>query len=239
MSKEGGSGRDNVVVWGSHYERPKSIIEAISELEQYSAVLPQDEEDSIPEQFFTFKQKLEFFGVGFRDSFISGIVSAIFTPISFGVVRKLIPIFGNYEPSLFDKFFAFMLTLSFSVGYAILIAVLLARHYYRNRIIRSAINNFLSGLYTGKFFAVSIAFIGFHFLYFFTNENIVSKLVYKFFERADVRYEVYKWVMDFKEVFIEAAWFLVFAGVLFVIIPSVALLYYRFRRRELISEEEI
>ena len=224
--EKGGSG--TTIVYGSQDEKPKSIIDAIAELEQYSAVLGDEE---IPEQFFTFKQKLEFFSVGFRDALVSGIVSALFTPLTFGVIEKLIPIFGNTSPTFFDKVFAFCLTLGFSLGYAVLIAVVLAKHYYSNKIVKSAAQNFLTGLYMGKILAVFVVFIAFHFLYFFITPERVAYVLNKFLENSAVKVKAYVWILQFKEVFIASAYFVAFTGVLFIIIPTFAILYYRFKVR--------
>ena len=214
----------NVVVFGSQYEKPKSIIDAISELEQYSAVLGDEE---VPESFFTFKQKWEFFEVGFRDAFISGLVTALFTPIAMGVIQKLIPVFGDYPPTLFDRVFAFMLALGFSIGYALLIASL-GKHYYSNRITRIAMKNFLTGLFSGTIFKTVIVFLGFHFIYFFifTPQN-TGRALHKLKISGELYYRVYAWLIEFREVFIPSAYFILFTSVLFIAIPVASILYHK------------
>jgi len=216
-----------VIVFGGQYERPKSIIDAISELEQYSAVLGTEE---VPESFFTFKQKWEFFEVGFRDAFVSGLISALFTPIAMGVIHKLIPIFGEYPPSLFDRIFAFALALGFPIGYALLIASL-GRYYHSNKITKVAINTFLTGLFTGTAFKAVIAFLGFHFIYFFvfTPQNL-ARCLYALSGRtkltADLYQQIYSWLLEFREVFIPSAYFVVFVSLLFIAIPCFSIFYY-------------
>lgn len=108
MAEKGGQGQ-GTIVFGGQYERPKSFIEAFSELEQLSAVLGENE---VPEQFFTLKQKFDFLGVGILDSIKSTVIAGILTPISVGVIKELIPIFGDVEPTAFDKVFSFLLTVS-------------------------------------------------------------------------------------------------------------------------------
>jgi len=223
----------SVIVFGSQYEKPKSIIDAISELEQYSAVLNDEE---VPENFFTFKQKWEFFEVGFRDSFVSGILSALFTPIAMGVIEKLIPAFGDSSPTLFDRVFVFLLALGFSIGYALLIAGL-GKYYYSNKITRTAMKNFLAGLFSGTLFKTIIAFIGFHFIYFFifTPEK-VSKVLHSLRLPENLYYRVYGWLMEFRGVFIPSAYFILFTAFLFISIPVASILYHRRKHK---AEKEI
>ena len=73
-------------------------------------------------RFLTTKQRLEFMEVGFRSAFASGLVTALLTPVAIGVIEQYIPMFGDANPSIFDKFSAFLLALGFSLGYAIFMA---------------------------------------------------------------------------------------------------------------------
>lgn len=234
MASERGGSTGGVVVYGSHYEKPKNIIDAISELEQYSAVIKEEE---VPESFFTFKQKWEFFEVGFRDSFISGLTTAMFTPIAMGVVQKLIPIFGDNPPTTFDRVFAFMLALGFSIGYSLLIAVILGKHYYSNKITRTAMNNFLTGLFTGAIFKGIIAFLGFHFLYFFIfTPHHLKKWTYELFGRLNVNevtcYKIYAWLVEFREVLIPSAYFVALTTIIFIVIPLVSIFYHKKKQKQ-------
>ena len=72
--------------------------------------------------FFTLKQQIEYFEVGFRGSFISGLITAVITPLAIGVVERRIPVFGSTTPSDFDRIFVFLLAFGFWLGYACFIA---------------------------------------------------------------------------------------------------------------------
>lgn len=230
MSGEKGGGQ--TVVFGSQYEKPKSFVEAFSELEQLSAVLGENE---VPEQFFTLKQKFDFFGVGLLDSIKSTLVAGIFTPISFGVIKELIPIFGDVKPTTFDKIFAFLLTIGFSIGYALLVASL-SKYYFSNKIVKSAMKNFLWGLTTGKIVFVGAFFLLYHFLYFWLKPEVIAKALIKFRLSYEVSVRILEWVVKFREVFLISAWFLVFTAVLFVIIPFAGLMW-NYRKVKMLEKE--
>ena len=100
--------------------KPKGLLDAISEIQQYYVV--ERSGSTIPVDFFTLGGKLAFFEVGFKGGFLCGLISAFLTPIAIGVIEKYIPIFGSYDATLYDKFFAFLIAVSFTVGYAFFFA---------------------------------------------------------------------------------------------------------------------
>ncbi|MFN4131721.1 MAG: hypothetical protein ACK4GE_01435 [Caldimicrobium sp.] len=234
MAEKGGQGQ-GTIVFGGQYERPKSFIEAFSELEQLSAVLGENE---VPEQFFTLKQKFDFLGVGILDSIKSTVIAGILTPISVGVIKELIPIFGDVEPTAFDKVFSFLLTIGFSIGYALLVASL-SRYYFSNKIVKNAMRNFLSGLMFGKIFLTVVFFILYHFFYFWLRPENVIDVVKKFRLSYEVSVQILLWINKFREVFLISAWFLVFTALLFVVIPWVGILWNYRKVKALERESEI
>jgi vacuolar-type H+-ATPase subunit I/STV1 len=234
MAEKGGQGQ-GTIVFGGQYEKPKSFIEAFSELEQLSAVLGENE---VPEQFFTLKQKFDFLGVGILDSIKSTVIAGILTPISVGVIKELIPIFGDVEPTAFDKVFSFLLTIGFSIGYALLVASL-SRYYFSNKIVKNAMRNFLSGLMFGKIFLTVVFFILYHFFYFWLRPENVIDVVKKFRLSYEVSVQILLWINKFREVFLISAWFLVFTALLFVVIPWVGILWNYRKVKALERESEI
>jgi len=234
MAEKGGQGQ-GTIVFGGQYERPKSFIEAFSELEQLSAVLGENE---VPEQFFTLKQKFDFLGVGILDSIKSTVIAGILTPISVGVIKELIPIFGDVEPTAFDKVFSFLLTIGFSIGYALLVASL-SRYYFSNKIVKNAMRSFLSGLMFGKIFLTVVFFILYHFFYFWLRPENVIDVVKKFRLSYEVSVQILLWINKFREVFLISAWFLVFTALLFVVIPWVGILWNYRKVKALERESEI
>lgn len=128
-----------VVIATAPVVKPKGLIDAISEIEQF--YVAESEGSEIPERFFTIKNRIEFFEVGFKGSFISGLVTVLLTPVAIGVIENMIPVFGSGEPSAYDKLFVFAIALSFTIGYSLFIGVL--GRYYRGKVTRSMIRNFL------------------------------------------------------------------------------------------------
>jgi len=214
---------------GSQYERPKSVIEALSELQQYGALL-RDEE--VPEDFWTLKQSIDFITVGVKESLKAGLFSVLLMPFSLGVIRKMIPIFGAVEPSLFDKVFAMMLSMGYSLGYAFLV-LLVSKYYFGGRIVRKAFRDFLSGLYIGKIGVVVVGFIFYHFVYFMVTKERVMWVLYKLGASSELVVRGIMWWEEFRSVFLVSRWLLVVTGVLFILIPWVGIMWHKFKRRKI------
>jgi len=228
----GGGGRGGegpTVLLGSQYERPKSVIEALSELQQYGALL-RDEE--VPEDFWTLKQSIDFITVGVKESLKAGLFSVLLMPFSLGVIRKMIPIFGAVEPSLFDKVFAMMLSMGYSLGYAFLV-LLVSKYYFGGRIVRKAFRDFLSGLYIGKIGVVVVGFIFYHFVYFMVTKERVMWVLYKLGASSELVVRGIMWWEEFRSVFLVSSWLLVVTGVLFILIPWVGIMWHKFKRRKI------
>ncbi len=220
-----------------HPDKPKGLVDALSEIQQYYVV--ERSGSPIPEDFFTIGGKLAFFEVGFRAAFVSGMVSALLTPFAFGVVERYIPIFGTYEPSLFDRAFALILALSFSVGYAIFISMV--GGYYIGNLPRLAIRNLLAGFFTGAVLKMVIVFILFHTVYFyFLDGKFLSRNLLKLhpFIKYQSLEKIYNFLMEFKPVFLTSSYFVIVTTVLMIGIPLVTILVVSRRTRRLIKQEQ-
>ena len=146
MSKEQGNTAPEIMPLPQSNEiHPRGLLEAISYIDQNFA----NELGGcmIKSRFLTTKQRLEFMEVGFRSSFASGIVSALLTPIAIGVIEQYIPMFGDTSPTLFDTYSAFLLALSFSLGYAIFMAK--ASTCFIGEYTRAMVLNLLGGMIFG------------------------------------------------------------------------------------------
>lgn len=212
--------------------RPRGLIEAVSTIEYYHA---QEKRGAILSAgFFTLKQKIEYFEVGFRGSFISGLITAMITPLAIGVVERMIPVFGSTSPTTFDKCFIFLLAFGFTLGYACFIAR--ASSLYIGSYTRSMIRNFVGGVITGAVCKMLIAFIFFHFLYMVVlTENHVIRIllrVRKYME-METFIAVYQWIMEFRPVLLTASYLIVATTTVFVILPLVAMILVSMRNRRL------
>ena len=59
--------------------------------------------EGINPMFFSLKDRLDTMIVGLKSSFLSGLIVALLTPLAIGVVERIIPIFGDTQPTLFDQ----------------------------------------------------------------------------------------------------------------------------------------
>ncbi len=214
---------------------PRGLLEAISYIDQNFA----NELGGcmINARFLTTKQRLEFMEVGFRSAFASGIVTALLTPVAIGVIERYIPMFGNTDPSLFDKISAFLLALGFSLGYAIFMAK--TATCYIGKYTRAMIANLIGGMAFGAILKAIVAFIAFHFIYFkiLSDDHVswaVSKLYHARLSEKTVA-GIFNWVQGFKTVFLTSAYFILVTTAIFILIPLIAMLYAHFRNKKLIA----
>jgi len=237
MPASGGTSKGDVFLGTTPYPgSPKGLLDAISEIQQYYIV--ERSGSIISDDFLTFKGKLGFFEVGFKGALVSGFISVLLTPFAIGVVQKYIPIFGSYQPTLFDKTFAIILATSFSVGYALFFSVL--GKYYIGGISKTAVKNLMGGLITGAILKMILAFIMFHFIYFVVLEPVrLAKLLLKL--RSFIKYEtlnsIYLWLLDFKPVFLTSAYFIVFTTFLLIIIPTGSIFIRSRKTKKLMGKE--
>jgi hypothetical protein len=236
MSKESSNSAPDIMpVPQSNEIHPRGLLEAISYIDQNFA----NELGGcmIKARFLTTKQRLEFMEVGFRSSFASGLVTALLTPIAIGVIEQYIPMFGDSSPTFFDKFSAFLLALSFSLGYAIFMAK--ASTCFIGEYTRAMVLNLLGGMIFGAIVKAVLAFIAFHFLYFkiFTDRNVLWAVIKLSCAKisSGTAASIYFWVQGFKGIFLTSAYFVLVSTAVFIVIPIVAMLVAWRRNRKLIA----
>lgn len=230
--------RDDIFLGGqAPPPKPKGLLDAISEIQQYYVV--ERSGSAIPEDFFTITGRLAFYEVGFKGGLISGLVSTLLSPFAIGVMEKYIPIFGDTNPTLFDAIFAFFLSISFTLGYAIFYGSL--GKYYVGAVSKAAIKNLLSGLASGAILKMFIAFVGFHFLYFKVLEPSRLEKLLQYFQNVleyNVLNAIYVWLVEFRPVFLTASYLVVFTTMLMVGIPLIAIAISHNRLRQEMEAEE-
>jgi len=230
-----GSGNDVMPVNLGAEIHPKGLFEAISFIEQNfanelgGAVIRQD--------FLTTKQRLEFFEVGFRSAFLSGLVTALLAPLAIGVIERHIPVFGSCSPNLFDTLFALLLAVGFSLGYALFLAISCTK--FIGHFTRAMILNLLGGVVSGALLKALVAVIFYHFLYLFAlsdaHLNWVALKLYDTALSPQAVQRIFAWVAEFRATFLTAAWFVVVTTLLFLAIPFAALAFALRRNRRLIE----
>lgn len=224
MSKEG-SGKGGGVYLGQQGQKPKNIFEALNEIEFFAAT--ESEGEPISDKFFTIKQRLDFMEVGFKSAFLSGMFTAILSPFMIGVFEKIIPVFGTYNPSIIDQIYVFLLTVGFAVGYGIFISRM--AKCYRYGVSKEMAKNVMIGLWTGGIFKMVFIFLLFHFIYFqVLSPEWCKKAFFYFYEKKWFTEEwvisAYKFIIEFRKVFLTAAWFVVGTTLVFLLIPTLRIL---------------
>lgn len=226
MSKGGGgsSGGDKGggVYFTQQGQKPKNIFEALNELEFFAASESESDEP-IPEKFFTIKQRLEFMEVGFKSAFLSGMFTAFLSPFMIGVFEKIIPVFGTYNPSIVDQIYVFLLTVGFALGYGIFISRM--AKCYRYGVSKEMAKNIMIGLWTGGLLKMFFVFLLFHFIYFqvLSPEWCQKAFLYLYQKKwvsDSLVVDAYKFILEFRNVFLTAAWFVVGTTMLFLLIPT-------------------
>ena len=226
-----------VITSGGGESKPKGIIDALSEIEKFSAMDRKGSE--IPERFFTTKNRIEYFEAGFKGSLVSGLVSALLAPMAIGVLETLIPVFGDAEPMMFDKGFVFLIALSFSIGYSVFIVGM--GRYYAGKFTRVMIRSFVSGTIVGAILKMVLAFILFHFLYLvvLTDGRIAAFLsIFRSWLALGTLEQIQGWIIEFRPVLLISAWFIVLTTVIFIMVPVVSIGIALYRERKTSLKEE-
>jgi len=238
-----GRGGSGGVYLPQPHEKVRNLFDAISDIEFFGGA--EKEGTAIPEDFFTFKQKVQFWEVGFKAAFVSGILVALLSPFMVGVFEKIIPVFGSYEPSFIDQFYVFLLTIGFSLGYGIFISRLAKYCTSRYGITKEMVKWLMSGLVSGAMLKAVFIFLLFHFIYFMivTPQNLYKTFVFS--QKNGILYldqrvieKVWYFLLEFRKTFVIAAWFVVFTSILLIGIPLGRIVYevWKDRKEEKIEE---
>lgn len=231
---KGGEGGDFPIP-GVAEIHPKGLLEAISYIDQNFA----NEIGGciINSRFLTTKQRLEFMEVGVRSSLVSGMISAVLTPIAIGVLERHIPIFGDSSPTFLDQSAALLLAVSFYVGYAIFIAK--STTCYIGEYTRSMVRNLLGGMTLGSTIKAVAVFLAFQTLYFYgLKDKYLAWIASQFFRlrlKHETAVKVFIWMQGFRETLLTSANFVVLTTLIFTVIPWIAYLYAKFRNKKLIE----
>lgn len=233
----GGKGGPGDVIAGgiAQATHPRGMLDAVGFIELAYA----DEKGGaiIDPSRLTTPVRLEFMEVGFRGSFVSGLVTALLSPLAIAVLDERIPIFGTMNPTMFDKFCGLLLALVFSFGYALFLSNVATRHL--GGYSRAMINNLLGGVTAAGVIKALVVFIGFHVIYFklLTDQNVAGflKRLMSFKLPYDSAISIFNWVRETKGILITSAWFVVVTTAIFIAIPYIAMLWAHFRNKKRIE----
>ena len=186
--------------------------------------------------FLTTPQRTEIMEIGFRSSFASGFAMALLFPLALGVLNRHIGIFGTTTPTWFDLSCGLLLALMFPLGYSFFLAYIATRHL--GGYTRAMVSNLLSGVAGATAVKAVVLFIGFHVIYFkvVTGPNVVWVLKHL---SSTLSYEkslaIYGWIMAFRHVFKQSAWYILGTSALFVAIPYLSMLLTHIKNKQFVS----
>jgi hypothetical protein len=212
-------------------QKPLNLLSAVGEI-QHTAAMERSMTEPLNKNFLSVRQRLDFFVIGFKAALISGLFMALLTPFAVGVIEKMIPIFGDKNPSLFDEIYAFLLAVSFSLGYGIFLASL--RSCYVGVVSKGMIKNLFSGLALGAILKFFIILLLFNYIYIALTPSRVYKMllfVHKTFSHTDLQ-PAYNWILSFKQVFPVSVILVAIASFLLISIPTVTLAIYTYKNRK-------
>jgi hypothetical protein len=216
--------------------KPKGLIGAYSEIEQYYN--SERKGTDISEKFFTMSGKMLFWEIGFKGALASGLVSVLLTPFAMGVWTNTLPIFGSYTPSWYDKFFALMCAMGFTVGYALFFGSL--GKFYIGEITKCAIHYLLQGVILAAVLKGFVAFMAFNYIYFvlldpgFLADHMIQL---KGFIAYNTLNRWFNWWLAFKPVFLLSSYFVVITTLILIIVPIWGV-YHGSKKIEKIIEQE-
>lgn len=130
-----------VPISSSPHTSPRSMIDAISEIQQYH-IIERTGQD-IPSDFLTMRGTLTFFLVGFRSGFWEGAFLGLLLPLAWGVWEEVIPAFGG-TADLFGKCLVFLFGFGISLMMTVVLGGILAS-YYGGNLTRKAVNSLVWG----------------------------------------------------------------------------------------------
>jgi hypothetical protein len=142
------------------------------------------------------------------------------------VIEKHIPVFGSYDPSLFDQIFAFLLTAVFTLGYSLFLATKTPRYYIPN-VCRSAINLLLAGMSIAAMLKFFLAIIIYNYLLVIPDETWARWLLHlKGYVSLETLNTVFHWWLGFiKSVLPTSASVVGLMTALMILIPLLSIAY--------------
>ena len=232
MSKGGGGDVAPVKGGGGQEHRPRGLIEILSEIEFYYA--QERRGTPIDEEFLLTGWRIDLMGSGAKISFVSGMVTALISPLAIGVVEKNIPLFGSATATTFDRWFVVILALSYQITYAIIVAK--AAYCGVGPYTKGMIRNFVGGIAMGAIAKMVIAVLLFHFIYLvvLTDQRIIKTLHYlDGLVTPEHLNATFFWLREFRPTLLTSSYFLIFTTFFYLSIPCISMIRSGRRNRQL------
>ena len=208
--------------------KPKSLLEAISDIEKLSAV--ERTGNPIPQHFLLLNEKVGYFDVGLKGGWADTLVSLIFVPLSVGVIDRVVPIFGSTDPTIMDQVFAMVISISYMLGYNILMAFNLGSCFFGN-VCRHAIWQLYGGFVTGSILKMILVFFTFHFLYLKITPELLSHILTASYWMARPFFTLdqwdtfFFWLVEMRNALFKSGFFVVVSTMICLAIPCISFIF--------------
>lgn len=170
---------------GNTYHKPKGIIDAVSEIQQYYAI-EKLVEDDLPAEYFTIRQSLDFFNIGLKSAFTEGIIFIVLVPIAIALYPSFKLYFYGAELSDNELMSIYMLTYGHIGAMTLFLAAM--SKYYSGSLTKNAIVSLLTGRSMALVFKAFLAFGLFKFLYNISINN--PQGLYNFAEKSVIMFKM-------------------------------------------------
>ncbi len=209
MGKEG----TIVVRGGGEDSKAKGFIDALGRIEQISA---NEMDYDIPERTYSNPARLSFSGVAAVNAMVTTITTFVFAPFTSLVLGEYMPIFGQANPGIMDRIFAYLISAAPAVSFAMFFAYVVSGLYVRGPITKALLNIHVSSYVIGKFVMTFFMLMLFTIIYngVLTQEAVhkISSILYgiiKVFMKDKTSMEtyvsIYKGLSYFRGVLIDSA----------------------------------
>ena len=239
MAESAGEGPVILGVGGST-QKPTGFLDAIHDIQIKHG--QEMREAVIPDDYFTFKRQVEFWEVGCKATVWGGLLDIILVPLGIGVIDKMIPIFGNSDPSLGDKTIALLLATIISITYAILLGKL--GFLYEGRYTKHAILNFLAGVVASGLIKIIVGVIAYHYLALklFTEDRLSGTLLLLQNQWFSIPMTTlnhwYNFLLDFRVTLITSSYFIAITTLICLSIPYICIGIKKWQGRKYTLEED-
>ncbi|OGP25158.1 MAG: hypothetical protein A2X99_10965 [Deltaproteobacteria bacterium GWB2_55_19] len=199
---------------------PKGLLQVLSDIEQYSVA--EKEGSSIPEEVLTTEKMRTYWIEGGRVSAFSSVATFILSLFMFAAHDGIIPVFGSYSPSTFERVFILLFTVSSSLVTSLLVFAILRKTYCKN-ITRKAIYAVTFGMASVIVLSTIVMFIVVHILYFnFLTPDHILRMIWKLPEFLRPGYKTYLWMTKFIEQLIPSVYFLTIVSLFSILILALS-----------------
>jgi hypothetical protein len=196
--------------------KPIGILEVIGEIQRYSVA--ESGGSAIPEDYFTIDMRMEYFWQGMKTMVHGGILMFFLMPLFMGVIEARIPVFGHAVPTLFDRVYVLLLTISFGLSYAVLFVY--ASRFNAGRVTKAMLNNLFWGATAGSIVKAVTSAVVYHFLYYVvtTEDALYGALRKMSFMSAAFRNDIFDWVLGARPVLLSSSWMIAMTSALYIAI---------------------